>query len=299
MIMEKALVLGGSGLLGGHLIEHLKSDFHVVATYKRHPIEMEGCRSIYLDITEAQKTMDVFTKEGPDLVILTSAHTNVDYCEKNPDEAGKLNSEGARNVALASKKAQAKLIYLSTDLVFDGSKTSYTEGDVTNPVNHYGRTKLEGEHEVMALCEDAAVARVSVLYGWNIFDHTFNFVAWVHDNLMKGKELKLFTDQYRNATFVKNACQAILNIHKKGEKGVFHVVGKNCVNRHDIGMQVAGTFGLDESLIKSCSSDESDWHAKRPKRCCLTPDKMEKKLGVKSMSIEEGLLTMRGEEYAL
>ncbi len=296
MIMEKALVVGGSGLLGGHLIEAAKNEYEVIATFKDHPFEIGGCRNVCLDITDRNKTEKVIIKEKPDLIILTAAQRNVDYCEKNPDEAGKVNAEGARNVAVASEKVHAKLIYLSTDLVFDGTKTSYVEDDETHPVNHYGRTKLEGEQEVMNACKDAAIARVSVLYGWNIFDHTFNFVAWVYDNLKQGKKLELFEDQFRNATYVKNACHALLNIYKNDEKGVYHVVGKNCVNRYYIGMKVAEIFELDENLITSCDSDESDWFAKRPKRCCLDPEKMEKKLDIESMSLEEGLSAMRAEK---
>lgn len=293
--MEKLLIVGGSGLLGGHLIQHVKNEFEVVATYNDHPFEIEGCKIIYMDITDCDRTKEAIIKERPDLIILTAAQRNVDYCERNQEEVYKINVEGARNVASASKGIKAKLIYLSTDLVFDGLKEQYVEDDETNPINYYGRTKLDGEKEVQKLCDDYAIARVSVLYDWNLFDHTFNFVTWVYNNLNKGKPLELFTDQYRNATYIKNACHALINIHKKSEEGIFHVVGKNCVNRHYIGKKVAEIFNLEEGFIKTCTSDDSDWLAKRPKRCCLKMDKMEKRLGIKSMSIEEGLVEMKAQ----
>ncbi len=291
--MEKLLIVGGSGLLGGHLINHAKNELEVMATYKGHPFKVEGCKTIYMDITDGDQTNKTIIKEGPDLVILTAAQRNVDYCEKNQEEVYKINVEGARNVGLACKELGIKLIYLSTDLVFDGAKDLYAEDDETNPINYYGRTKLDGEKEVQKACHDFAIARVSVLYDWNLFDHTFNFVSWVYNNLKQGKQLKLFTDQYRNATYIKSACKALLAIHEKDEKGTFHVAGKNCVNRYYIGKKVAEIFDLDEELITTTISDQSDWLAKRPKKCCLSVHKMEKRLGIKSMSIEEGLSAMK------
>ncbi|UCG69745.1 MAG: SDR family oxidoreductase [Thermoplasmata archaeon] len=293
--MEKLMIVGGSGLLGGHLAKQAKDEFEVVATFKNHSFEMKGCRRIYMDITEPEKTKDIIMKENPDTIILAAAQRDVDFCERNKAVATRINVEGAKNVALASKRVHAKLVYLSTDLVFDGSKGLYQEDDVPNPMNHYGFTKLEGEHEVENSQDDFAIARVSVLYGWNLFDHTINFVTWIYNGLSEGKRLGLFTDQFRNATYINSACEALLSIHKRDEKGVFHVVGKNCVNRHHIGLKIAETFGFDKDLITASTSDEGDWQAIRPKKCCLDPDKMERILNVKSMSIGEGLSAMKAQ----
>lgn len=293
--MEKLMVIGGSGLLGGHIAKIAQIEYEVVATYKGHSVEIPGCRTISMDIRNYNETENQIIKEKPDLIVLSAAQRNVDCCEKNQEEVWKINVEGAKNVAIASKKVQAKLVYLSTDLVFDGEKEQYLEEDEPNPINHYGKTKLEGEHEVAKACDDWAVARVSVLYDWNPFDHTFNFVTWVYKSLKEGKSISLFTDQFRNATYIKNACDALLGIHKKDEQGIFHVAGKTCMNRHEIGLKMAEIFGFDEKLITTSTSEDSNWVAKRPGRCCLSTQKMESKLGIKSMSIEEGLHAMKRE----
>jgi dTDP-4-dehydrorhamnose reductase len=293
--MEKLMIVGGSGLLGGHLIQSAKTDYEVIATYMGHPFEIAGCRSIFLDITNSDKTESCIIKEEPDVIVLSAAQRNVDYCEKNQEEVWKVNVEGVKNVATASKKVQAKVIYISTDLVFDGSKDNYSEGDETHPISHYGRTKLEGEREVARILDDSAVARVSVLYDWNPFDHTYNFVSWVYNSLKEGKNFELFTDQHRNATYIKNACDALLQIHKKDERGIFHVAGKNCVNRHYIGKKVAEIFKFDDNLISTCTSEQSNWVAKRPSKCCLSTKKMENRLHIRSMSIEEGIYAMKEE----
>jgi dTDP-4-dehydrorhamnose reductase len=293
--MKRMMIIGGSGLLGSHLVNRAKNEYEVVATFNGHSIEIEKARSIPLDITDQEETENMVNQEKPDFIILSAAQRNVDFCEKNPEIANKVNIEGARNVAKAAEIIQTKLVYLSTDLVFDGEKESYLEGDDTNPINHYGMTKLGGEIEVQDACGDYAIARVSVLYDWNLYEHNTNFIAWILDNLKKGKPLALFTDQFRNATYVKNACDALIAICKKDEKGIFHVAGKRCVDRHYMGKKVAEIFDFDFDLITTTTSEESDWQAKRPKKCCLVPDKMENVLGVKSISLEEGLLAMKTE----
>lgn len=293
--MKKLMIIGGSGLLGGHLAKFAKDGYEVAATYYGHPIEIPGCRTIRMDITDSEKSFDVVQKEDPDCVILSAAQRNVDFCEKNQDEVKRINVEGARNIAIAANSVHAKLIFLSTDLIFDGKKGHYLEDDITNPVNYYGVTKLKGEQEVSSISDDYAIARVSVLYDWDPFEHTKNFISWLYKNLKKEKHLSLFTDQFRNATYIKNACEALIKILEKDEKGIFHVAGKKCENRYSIGLAVADTFGFDRRLISASESVSGDWLAVRPKKCCLDVGKMESVLGVTAMSVEEGLLAMKEE----
>jgi dTDP-4-dehydrorhamnose reductase len=296
VILKKLMIIGGSGLLGGHLAQFAKGEYEVVGTYHNHIFELPKIRALQMDITDSQKTMDIIGREKPDYIVLSAAQRNVDYCETHQEEASRINVEGAKNVAVASNKVQAKLIYLSTDLVFDGSLGTYKESDETNTVNHYGRTKLQGELEIANNISDYAIARVSVLYDWNIFDYTFNFVEWIHQNLKLGKPLSLFSDQFRCATYIKNACSALLKICENDENGIFHVAGKNCVSRHEIGLKVAEVFGFNSELISEMESTESEWVAVRPKKCCLDVIKMENVLGVKSDTIEEGLFKMKEEQ---
>jgi dTDP-4-dehydrorhamnose reductase len=127
VILEKLMVIGASGLLGGHIADYAKDSYNVIATYHSHPLEIAGCKPIHLDLTNSKKTNDIIVKENPDFVILAAAQRNVDYCEKNQEEVTWINVIGAQNVATASKQVRAKLIYISTDLVFDGLKGMYKE----------------------------------------------------------------------------------------------------------------------------------------------------------------------------
>ncbi len=289
------MVIGGSGLLGGHLAKFSGNRYEVYATYLGHPVEIAGCRTIQLDITDFEKTQKAILDFNPHCIVLSAAQRNVDFCQKNQELVSKINVEGAKNVAVASEKVQAKLIFISTDLVFDGEKGRYKEDDITHAVNFYGETKLRGERLVAEVLDDYAIARVSVLYDWNPFEHTTNFISWLYENLKKEKPLSLFTDQFRCATYIKNACHALLKIYEKDKRGIFHVAGKNCENRYDMGLKVAEIFGFDKGLISESKSSEGDWLAKRPGKCCLDVGKMESELGIRSMSVEEGLKAMKDE----
>jgi dTDP-4-dehydrorhamnose reductase len=293
------MVIGGSGLLGGHLAIQAKNRYNVVATFNSHPLEIQGCKCIELDITRAEKTESIIKKEQPDFIILSSALRNVDFCENNKEKTSSVNVVGARNVAVASNSVHAKLIYLSTDMVFDGKKGYYKEEDSPNPKNHYGQTKLEGEREVEGALEDYVIARVSVLYHWNMFTHTTNFVEWIYRNLKAGKPLSLFSDQFRCVTFIENANDALLGIWEKDERGIFHVVGKDCISRDAVGLELAEVFGFDCDLISKTSWEEGEWQAHRPKRLCLDASKMESRLGIRPMSLREGLLKMKDEHAFL
>jgi len=291
----KLLVIGGSGLLGSKIMRAASRGFHTIGTYYSHPFEMKNCEIVRLDITNKDQTLELIKRLGPDCVILTSAQTNVDRCETHPEEAWRINVEGAKNVSEACKK-DVKLIYVSTDYVFDGEKGFYTEEDVPNPISVYGKTKLAGEKTVQNICNDYAIARASVLYGWNTITSKLNFITWVLDKLKKGEEVGLFTDQYTSPTLADNAAQALLAILKKDKRGLYHTSGKDCISRFEIGKRIAKIFELNEELVKPITSDKIDLPAKRPLKCCLDVSKAEKELDIKLITVDEGLLEMEKTE---
>lgn len=145
--MEKLIITGASGLLGSKIVNlaKAKKDYRAIPLHNTKPLYSN---SLKLDITNRKEVFDLFRKIKPDVVIHTAAETNVDRCETQKELSWKINVEGTRNIAEACSKTGAKMVYVSTDYVFDGEKGLYTEEDKPNPVNHYGITKLEGENQV-------------------------------------------------------------------------------------------------------------------------------------------------------
>ena len=147
-------VTGASGLLGSKTVELARE------SYK--PIPLHNTESLYpdslkLDITSQKQALDLFSKLKPEIVIHTASETNVDKCETQKEHAWKVNAEGTLNMAKACKKVGAKLVYISTDYVFDGEKGNYNEHDKPNPINYYGVTKLEGEKQVIKHCKKKTI----------------------------------------------------------------------------------------------------------------------------------------------
>jgi dTDP-4-dehydrorhamnose reductase len=298
----KLLIIGGSGLLGYKVAELAVEEFGTFATYNFRSAELQGCNFFKLDKCDRSATITLTKKIKPDIVIDTAALHNVDYCETHHDEAWKINVEGTRNVADACKETSAKMVFVSTDYVFDGKKGFYTEEDVPNPLHFYAKTKLEGETIVKEADIDYVIARTSVIYGWNPSElaglrsssgKSMNFVIWTLNELRKGEEIKIVTDQYSSPTLADNLAEALLALSKSPRRGVYHTAGKTCINRFDFAKKIAETFDLNGSLIKPVTSNVIKQVAERPKRCCLDVSKAEKELGVKFLTLEEGLTKMK------
>ena len=152
---DKVLITGATGLLGTDLLASLKRDYRTM-----------GVSSSHFDIRSYDETVGFMNNMRPDIVLHAAAWADVDGCEKNRELAFLVNAEGTKNMARVCKDIGARLIYYSTDYVFDGTKGSaYTEDDTPNPINIYGRSKYEGEEYVLDILEDAAIVRISWLYG--------------------------------------------------------------------------------------------------------------------------------------
>jgi len=285
------LVTGASGLLGNKIVEHAKNDYKLVPIYKTTPLHSN---SLKLDITDAVEVSNLFSRFKPTVVIHTASETNVDKCETEKVHAWKVNVEGARNIADACQKVNAKLVAISTDYVFDGEKGLYTEEDTPNPINYYGVTKLEGEKQVINYCKNYAILRTSVLYGWHPWKQ--NFATWVINKLRQQQEINIVEDHYNTPTLADNLAEMALEVAEKDLQGLYHASGNERISRYEFAKKIAETFGLNSDLIKPVKTSQmAAWTAKRPRDSSLDTGKIRKQLKTKPLNITEGLNKMREE----
>lgn len=303
----KLLVIGGSGLLGLKVVELAAKQFETSATYNYRPVEFEDCEFFQLDKCNRTDTLSLIKKLRPDVVIDTAALHNVDYCETHHDEAWKVNVDGTKNVADACKVVGAKMIFVSTDYVFDGKKRFYTEKDAPHPLHYYAKTKLEGENTVQEAGIDFAIARPSVVYGWNPGElanlrsssgKSMNFVIWTLNKLKKKEEMRIVTDQYSSPTLADNLAEALLALSRTKRQGTYHTAGKTCLNRFQFAKKIAQIFEMDTDLIHPVTSDMFKQIAERPKMCCLDVSKAERELEVQFLTVEEGLAKMKAQKVS-
>ena len=212
--MKKILVTGCNGQLGRAIRkEYAASDVEFINT---DVVEGEGVVS--LDITDVDAVLKLVRAEKPDVIINCAAHTNVDKCEEQWDLAYKINAIGPRNLSIAATEADAKMIHVSTDYVFEGNGTRpYTEFDAPNPVSAYGKTKLEGENFVKEFAKKHFILRTAWLYGdGKNFVKTMLALAENHD------ELNVVCDQVGTPTSAVELAKMIHYLEGTENYGTFH-----------------------------------------------------------------------------
>ena len=185
-------------MLGSRLVDVLSSEHEVKA------IDIDNC-----DITNQKETTKTITDYSPSIIIHTAAYTDVDGSELNLEKAFAVNTGGTENVVSAAKKVGSTLFYISTDYVFDGEKDEpYEETDIPNPINIYGRSKLEGEKITQALLEKYLILRTSWLFGPN----GKNFVITILQKAKEKETLKVVDDQIGSPTYTLDLAKAIKSL---------------------------------------------------------------------------------------
>lgn len=287
----RLLITGVSGMLGHRLaIEATQNDYEVFGTYLSHPVKIKNCQTLPLEITSSPEVENALKKIRPDIVIHTAALTNVDYCEENPEEAFKINAQGSKILCQFCLEKGIKVVYISTDFVFDGERGLYSEEDLPNPLSVYARSKLEGEKEVEKL-PDFLIFRATI-YGWHLDDQK-SIPEWVIANLSQNKPIKAFTDRIITPIYTGFLSSVTLKCLEKNLKGVFHIGSRESLTIYNFALKTAEVFSLNKNLITKGKMNEVNLKAKRPKNSSLKTEKIEKTLEIKMPSVEENLVQMK------
>ena len=290
MNIPKVLIIGENSLVGSTLSNYAKNTFDVYYTY--HNIRINNKNSIQIDIVkETHKILDLIKKIKPDLVIHTVAYANVDFCEKNNHDANFLHVTVTQKIAQTCASIGAKILYFSTDAVFDGKQNEkYVESDIPNPLSYYGKTKLAAEKILMDTSKNNIIFRTTVIYG--PYSRS-RFTSWVLDNLKQDKPVPAFTDQFNTPTLIDDLCKVILDILNLDLSGIYHAAGKTCLSRYDFALKLAKKFDYNEELIIPTLSSTVNQIAPRPKNGCLDSTKLEKILNFEFSSIDSGIDFMK------
>ncbi|UCE95402.1 MAG: dTDP-4-dehydrorhamnose reductase [Candidatus Bathyarchaeota archaeon] len=287
--MAKILITGTSGLLGNKITLEAKRRHIVYPTHATHP---SSSRSLKMDITNENEVKQVFYKIKPEVVIHTAAETNVDKCSKDKKHAFAVNSEGTKNLAKVCNQIDARIVYISTDYVFDGEKGLYKEEDNTNPLNFYGFTKLMGEKHILEICKRYLILRTSVLYGF--YHEKPNFAMWVITALKDKKPFHVVEDHYNSPTLASNLAEVTLEMVDKELDGLYHAAGSERISRYSFALRIAETFEFNTDLIKPVKMHElKAWVAKRPKDSSLCVNKVKKQIDTTLLHVSQGLKKMK------
>lgn len=246
----KVIVTGAKGQLGTDLV-HLLAD---------RGYEVYGYRREELDITNFDQVKQVISKVNPDIVIHAAAYTKVDLAESEPDQAFLINAYGTRNVVVASEAVGAKLVYISTDYVFDGTaNVPYSEFALTNPLSVYGKSKLAGERYVRDLHSKFFIVRTSWVYGW----HGNNFVKTMLKLAQERDELMVVHDQIGCPTYTVDLASCILELIQTEKYGIYHVSNSGNCSWYEFAKAIFEEAGI-EVKVNPCTSKDFPRPAPRP-----------------------------------
>jgi dTDP-4-dehydrorhamnose reductase len=290
----KALVIGASGLVGGHLLVQLKqvAGADVVGTYRQHP----GAGLEPFDILDRAVVHRFFEQIQPTVVFLTAALSNVDFCELYPDLSYKANVSGVKHVVEAANACRARLVFFSTDYIFDGRAGPYAEEDAASPISQYGWHKTLAEHHIGLHTPDYLIIRTTGVYGWE--SQGKNFIYRLLKALPRGQVVRVPLDQVANPTYAPNLVAATIELVQAGASGVFNLVGCECVSRYEFALEAARVFDLDPQLIQPISTAELNQPAARPLAAGLKVSKAQAVLRTQLLDYCLGLQTMRAETPA-
>lgn len=297
---KRILITGASGFLGSNLALGCLSKGHRVwGSYHSQPFKLEGIDARKLDVSIPRAIEDLVSEVKPDFVFHAAAMANPDLCARDMPSTRQINVQGSKLVAEACAKHGAKLVFTSTDLVFDGSVHWVTEKDEARPLGVYGRSKLDAEAAVLGIeGARAAVLRTSIMYGWGRASGRSFAEIWLK-SLLINQPVMAFTDQYRCPVWVEDLCSALVSAAESDLHGVFHAAGPERMNRHDFARRLAKEFSLDSGLVKAASMNDMAFEDPRPKEASLKIDKLAAAIGYAPLGVDEGLKRMHERLHTL
>jgi dTDP-4-dehydrorhamnose reductase len=272
--MRRILVIGAKGMLGRDLVKILHSTFHTHQDSNREILEWDIDE---IDIREEKKTVNQIESFRPEIVINVAAYTDVDGCESNEEKAFAVNAEGMKHVALGALRCRAKVVYLSTDYIFDGKKREpYLEDDAPNPLNVYGRSKWKGEQYVRELVKDVLIVRTQWLYG----RYGNNFVTSILRQAGEKKVLSIVNDQIGSPTYTVDLSEAISVLLQYDARGVFHIANSDLCTWYTFGQAILKHSGMERVKVIPISSKELGRPAIRSAYSVLNCQKLKQVTGM-------------------
>ena len=267
--MRKILVIGAKGMLGKDLVQVLRSSLQTD--------EVLGWDIDEIDIQEEKSTIAKIENLQPRFVVNVAAYTDVDGCELHKEKAFAINAEGMRHVALGAVRGGARVLYLSTDYIFEGKKEKpYLENDRPNPLNVYGRSKLRGEQYVQEIVKDALIVRTQWLYG----RYGNNFVDVILRQAREKEVLSVVNDQTGLPTYTVDLSKAISLLIERDARGIFHVANSDPCTWYEYAQRILELSGIKGVNVIPISSRELGRPATRPSHSVLDTRKFKQETGM-------------------
>ncbi|MGO9402231.1 MAG: dTDP-4-dehydrorhamnose reductase [Terriglobales bacterium] len=254
----RVTLFGASGLLGQDLVKELSEE------------QLTALSVEDVDLRDHARVRGIVRESRPEWILLLAAYTDVDGCESNRDLAFAVNCDGAVNVAEAAREAGSRLLFVSTDYVFDGSKRSpYQTSDARNPASVYGESKARAEERLLQILPEVCIARTSWLFG-----HGGKcFPATILKLASTRPEISVVNDQRGSPTFTRDLAPALVQLCRLSARGIVHVTNSGNCTWYEFACEIVRMSGLP-SIVKPVTTAEFPRPARRPAYSVLSPDSL-------------------------
>ncbi|MGA3087170.1 MAG: dTDP-4-dehydrorhamnose reductase [Terriglobales bacterium] len=259
----RIVLFGASGLLGRAVVDQFSGNEASVD-------QLQALSSNDADLRDRARVGEVVQKSRPDWIILSAAYTDVDGCESNRELAFTVNCDGAANAAQAAREVGSRLLFVSTDYVFDGSKRSpYEITDARNPASVYGASKARAEERLLEILPDVCIARTSWLFG-----HGGKcFPATILKLASTRPEISVVNDQRGSPTFTRDLASALVQLCRKDAQGIVHVTNSGNCTWYEFAIEIVRLAELP-TKVKPVTTAEFPRPAQRPAYSVLSPDSL-------------------------
>jgi len=288
-----SLVIGASGQVGQHLIDSLTAAHRsqpAIGTYSGTYFEHETAANERLDLRDLEAVGALIRRIKPKVLYLPAFNAYVDFCETHPEETRSMNVAPIDPLLDAVNEVGAKLVYFSSDYVFDGKSGPYREEDPPNPLNEYGRQKLDVERKIQAHANSWIIIRTTGVYSDD--DRGKNFVRRLINNIEKGDTIRLPKDQIATPTYAPNLADAAIELGESILNGIYHISGPDLIDRHGFALAAAEAFGAPTDSIQGVATETLGQAATRPMNAGLVVEKAQSTLRTKLVGYRVGLRLM-------
>ncbi len=269
--MKKLLVTGASGFLGFNVCRLKKPEWEIVGTVNRHTVEVAGVRMLTADLTDRRELASVFQEVEPRAVIHAAAASNLNWCQVNRRESRAINVEVPVNIARLCAELSIPYVFVSSDMVFDGMHPPYREADRVSPLNVYGEQKALAEESVLREYPRATVCRLPLMFG-DPGPAASTFIQPMLDAMENGRELRLFTDEFRTPVSGRSAVEGLFLALEK-VRGIIHLGGRERISRYEFGLLLKRLSGFADAKLVPCLQKNVKTAAPRPADVSLASDK--------------------------
>lgn len=291
METKTILIFGGNGFLGSNIALLASSlGWKVYISDKEKKEIISDVESKAADITDFETTNSIINEISPDVIVNTAAIADIDFAEKERGLTQTVNVDAAVNIAKTCQAKKIRYIFISSDAVFNGSKDEYTEADITDPVNYYGKTKQEAEKGIMFVNRDSAIIRISLVLGFPL-GRGNSFVSEIEIKLKNGNVITAPMDIIRTPVDVHTLANVVLELGLNSLSGIIHIGSTERINRYDLTCKLAIALGYNPELIKPVMSTvDQPSKAPRHKNGILKIDKAGAVLRTKMLTLNDTIL---------